>query len=682
LEELREVLLSLRSADQKWAERTQRLARLGQLVGCSESCNASTNSTTMLLTEAISALVDALTKQNNPHVLRAAIGAVRCVGECGSQLLGVVGVAWRQLLLETIHLLRAAAKPVHDEAREVLGMMHARGRVLSLAALTPMLEEILAGPSRGAKGGAGSSSSSGSGGGSGSSAGGASNTARVVQWLDSVCRAELDKASRQFSTAHSDAYRPSPFDKVDSAAVLARLRPLLVHREEATRDATLDWAANVLLLDMLQACPSVAVLISTSKQAQARLKKGPTAGDGAGAAASTPEAALSKALSAGGAAALADLASKGSARVTERLVGSVTKALAVLAQAVMVAHASAQGGGAGSGLVSPRASGSGPVGGSTGAAAVAASGRPPLGAAVVGAGASALDASTPRSRASKSGSSTSAPPVLPVTPVEPNPKPRPTVGVVSVPAHSHANANTNANVQQVVKPAGATGSPRGTGPAGLSLSLPSGLDTGKAAPSSPLGSDGGTASTTSASSGGSDRDDLPDPPLAPSLPPSPSAAQAQAQAVNNGWFEAKLVLRTLPNTETGFELLRQGSREAGVFFSSLTAAAQRCGVPRGQLLRVVLPFDENTSSNDQAAGSRTSPAAASAILAALDPGAVEELRSRAVSLRRLLRVKMADEADLLQAVAAAELLKKFVGNVEGLAASRGVSPVSIVRGLE
>ena len=166
-----------------------------------------------------------------------------------------------------------------------------------------------------------------------------------------------------------------------------------------------------------------------------------------------------------------------------------------------------------------------------------------------------------------------------------------------------------------------------------------------------------------------------------------AAAAATAQLAADTWFEAKLVLRTLPNTETGWEQLRSGARDGPVFIKMLTEASQRAGIPRGQLLRAVLPFDESTNSNDQASvvqvGVRGGAGAPSiAVLSTLDTQSANELRSRAVALRRLLRVKMADEADLLQAGAAADMLGKFVRAVESLAALRGCSPVSVVRGLE
>lgn len=78
------------------------------------------------------------------------------------------------------------------------------------------------------------------------------------------------------------------------------------------------------------------------------------------------------------------------------------------------------------------------------------------------------------------------------------------------------------------------------------------------------------------------------------------------------------------------------------FFKLLEQEALAQAIPRWKLLRTALPFDENTSSSDQAAcGSRTDTATASA-------GKMKVIRERAVVLRSLIRIKIADEADLKQ----------------------------------
>lgn len=82
------------------------------------------------------------------------------------------------------------------------------------------------------------------------------------------------------------------------------------------------------------------------------------------------------------------------------------------------------------------------------------------------------------------------------------------------------------------------------------------------------------------------------------------------------------------------------------FFKSITSTAAKYSVPIGKFLRILLPFDESTSSGDQAALSDINSfnVADTSIPSEL----LAKYRPFAVSLRSLIRVKMADEADLLQ----------------------------------
>ena len=81
----------------------------------------------------------------------------------------------------------------------------------------------------------------------------------------------------------------------------------------------------------------------------------------------------------------------------------------------------------------------------------------------------------------------------------------------------------------------------------------------------------------------------------------------------------------------------------------MAALSARTHFPKGAILRYVLPFDEDTSSSDQASG-RIEGAAVAGTPAALvgHAEALGSLARRAVELRRIIRVKMADEADVSQ----------------------------------
>jgi hypothetical protein len=88
-------------------------------------------------------------------------------------------------------------------------------------------------------------------------------------------------------------------------------------------------------------------------------------------------------------------------------------------------------------------------------------------------------------------------------------------------------------------------------------------------------------------------------------------------------------------------------------FLAMQELSSQTGIPVGQLLRIVLPFDEETSSADQSRlTSRDEEVLLDAVrsLPALAPHArvLQDLRASLSAVRRLLRVKMADHADFQQ----------------------------------
>jgi len=115
------------------------------------------------------------------------------------------------------------------------------------------------------------------------------------------------------------------------------------------------------------------------------------------------------------------------------------------------------------------------------------------------------------------------------------------------------------------------------------------------------------------------------------------------------------------------------------FSNTLSSVAETCGMPRGKLLRIILPFDENTSSNDQSLA--TSQGAAAQELA-VSPRVLDRLRDQAINIRKTIRVKMADEADLRQALAATKQLQSFCIDVEVYSKETGKAPINIIMGLE
>lgn len=216
IEKLREIIARLKD-DMKWSERTELLKTLQENPACGDSSHVS---------EVIGIVIENLTKQKNPHVLRAAVRCIRDIGS-SSMVLMTAAVAWRTLLLESIHLLRVAAKPIYEEARDSLSALH--GRSISVSYLSGMFDDIFAGPR-------------------GKGSGGASNTARVIQWLESIGLTEIKYNAQRILSGNADLF----YEKIDTATSLQRCKSLLFHREEVTREAAVGMCALLLVYDILQ----------------------------------------------------------------------------------------------------------------------------------------------------------------------------------------------------------------------------------------------------------------------------------------------------------------------------------------------------------------------------------------------------------------------------------------------
>lgn len=141
------------------------------------------------------------------------------------------------------------------------------------------------------------------------------------------------------------------------------------------------------------------------------------------------------------------------------------------------------------------------------------------------------------------------------------------------------------------------------------------------------------------------------------------------------------MLRLVPSTATSWNSLYTTVKGSASFVRGLTEAAAKVEQPRASLLRAILPFDESTSSHDQS--KVTSPnQKAEALLSQLDSTEVGSLREQAVGLRKVIRIKMADEADLRQAIAATDMLRSFCAGVDQLTARTGQTAIDVIAKLE
>ena len=483
IEEVRELLAKLKDDETKWNERADSLRRMYSNPACDDPS---------LITEVITIIMTNIKRQKNPHVLKAAVACVSVVGD--SPAVQTQGVAWRSLLLETIHLLRTASKPVYEESLETLESLH--GRSVSLGQLTGMIDDVLAGPR-------------------GRGTDGASNSAKVISWLDQKARVESNFLLRKSFGLPINTSTLS-FDRVDAAVLFNKCRHLIMHREEATRDAVVGFVSAIIAYDIIQSTDK-ASLLKLLKKMEENMK--------------SPSVSLTlmRHVSGGLSSSFAEI-EKTAPRMYERIVGYTSQTL---------------------------------------------------------------------------------------------------LSLISEAAESSPNMK------------------------------------------SPRPSSRETAVTTSSNSR--------DSPIL-NTPPSNLSNSAAMQMLSNAWYECRLMLKNTPTTDLQYYQLSETVSQAPRFFSKLTYTANSQRMPIGMLLRIVLPFDEDTSSNDQSiVKARAAPTGYN-----IDPNSSEivELREHAVKIRRLIRVKMADENDLKQAVTVCDLLNKFCSSLDLVSSQTEKSPSSLLQILQ
>jgi hypothetical protein len=206
--------------------------------------------------DAFGIIADSLVKQKNPNVLKESLACVPLFSPwipspASMDLLpsnappsaSANMLAWRMLFMEVVHCLRHANKNASDSAKLVLNDLETNRAItfLSVARLYPCpFTELLSGPVRGntarpAPTSAGSIAT-------------AANTARVLSWLVGLTRSvarESAGAARSGGHTDDDYYHGAPLFKA--------LKPLLFHREEATRDGAVSLMAMLVCYDELSA---------------------------------------------------------------------------------------------------------------------------------------------------------------------------------------------------------------------------------------------------------------------------------------------------------------------------------------------------------------------------------------------------------------------------------------------
>ena len=148
---------------------------------------------------------------------------------------------------------------------------------------------------------------------------------------------------------------------------------------------------------------------------------------------------------------------------------------------------------------------------------------------------------------------------------------------------------------------------------------------------------------------------------APAVPPK----MVSFNKLSQQYFELTFLLRSEMSSVRAFHHTQKVATESLKFLSKLTEIAQSMGVLRGTLSRALLPFDSNTSVSDQAntAGVRLkSPH--QRLLSSIDFKTQQTMKCQAIALRQLVKVKIADDADLDQAKSALLTVQSFCSDCQ------------------
>jgi hypothetical protein len=576
--------------DLKWNDRVDLLGRLTKLVESTISLRISPSHHS-LMSEVTSVLVEYVTKQNNPHVLKAVAECVAFVGEC-MPAQPSNSVAWRLLLLETINLLRASSRVVSEECKRTLGHLYSQG-VITISSLAPLVGDIIAGPrgkglpkvKNGGPAGKGASSASPSG-----SSSSASNSSKVVKWLTSVILLELEVI-----VAEDEAL----VDKIDVASLGDLSKHLLWHREEVTRDAAVGFLSALILLDIVycSSSPGSTRLTEISKMLASRKLSSPTAAD------------------------------------KNHL--TLTNAAAQKAATPTSNRKSSRPSSASSPSNTPRSQGSDAYN--------------PLGSGLVAAICSLISSGLQRVLSDVGQSA-------------PRAVDRLAEATLALTSEVGRSSSTSTHCRASTAPSEREG-----------IAIPDVAPLLRSSSKNRLEErvNNGSQSTPNQSRDRGSRRDI------RGLRSGEKISAASSSLLNEMWFEVSLILRKSPADEKEWAKMSHAFQSAPSFFETLDETATKTGLLRANILAHILPFDESTSSNDQSSISDTPIVA----IKGTSIQHLQSLRDRAVSLRSLIRVKMADEADLRQAILATSLLKNFCREVENTSLCESKTAFEVIQSL-
>jgi len=150
---------------------------------------------------------------------------------------------------------------------------------------------------------------------------------------------------------------------------------------------------------------------------------------------------------------------------------------------------------------------------------------------------------------------------------------------------------------------------------------------------------------------------------------APPAQSADFDNVSNSWFLVQMLLRHPVHSEADLQYVQQASVAADRYLQDIREMAPQVGMRRGQLSKAVLPYGETTSTLDQT-HEENEPETQVLLDAGITERQIAHLVRDATTLRKLVRVKIADDQDLDQAESAMHELKTFLTGLNSLSQSQ------------
>jgi hypothetical protein len=157
------------------------------------------------------------------------------------------------------------------------------------------------------------------------------------------------------------------------------------------------------------------------------------------------------------------------------------------------------------------------------------------------------------------------------------------------------------------------------------------------------------------------------------------SGKAWSRKLNNGWNETELLLqKPIDNIEDLQYTV--AAAEAGIMFTDqLNSAAKSLGVLRGTLSRWLLPYDNNTRLDEQSSTAHgVIEAMPEEFRGKLTERQVHYLVAGANSVRKLVRIKIADDNDLEQARQALKTAIAFFKTLQETSAQHNMTPFELL----